>query len=181
MRLFFALPLPEEVRRALAALRRDVGKARWVPPAQMHLTMRFLGEVDEARAARVLELVEPASAAWPSVRIALRGLGLFGSAERPRVLFAAIDPVEDVMRIARDLEARVRDAGLPPEERPFRAHVTLARIQRADRRALRRLLDEHQRFSSEPFDVPELVLYRSTLTHEGAIHEALHRIRIGGS
>lgn len=179
MRLFFALPLPEGTRRALAALRADVGKARWVRPEQLHVTMRFLGEVDEERAVGLVERVERVRASWPAVRVAVRGLGLFGSPERPRVLWAALDPAGEVRRIAADLEACVRDVGLPPEERPFTAHVTLARLVRPDRRALRELLDRHVGFETAPFDVPALVLYRSTLTSAGAVHEARWSFALG--
>lgn len=179
MRLFFALPLPEGPRRALAALQSDVGKARWVPAEQLHVTMRFLGEVDEEAEARVVERVERARPSWPAVRVAVRGLGVFGSPERPRVLWAALDPAGEVRRIAAELESCVRDAGLPPEERSFTAHVTLARLTRPDRRALRALLERQARFETEAFDVPALVLYQSTLTNTGAVHQARRSFALG--
>lgn len=179
MRLFFALPLPEGPRLALADLRTDIGKARWVPREQLHVTVRFLGEVGDEAASGIIERVERAGAHWPALRVAVRGLGVFGSRERPRVLWAAIDPADGVRLIAADVEACVRDAGLPPEERPFTAHVTLARLTRPDRRALKALLERNARFASEAFEVPELILYRSTLTGSGAIHEPLHRFAIG--
>ncbi len=177
MRAFFALPLPDAPRQQLAALRTDLGKARWVPAPQIHLTMRFLGEVDDDAIERVTREVdaEHAREPFPALRFALRGLGTFGGSRRPRVLWSAIEPVRDVARVAAQLERAVQAAGLPPEERPFRAHVTLARFvtPRPDRIAA--FLREHADFATEPFDVAGLVLYQSKLSHTGAIHEVVRR------
>lgn len=177
MRLFFALPLPPTIQRALAALRCDLGKARWVSATQLHVTLRFLGEVDDEAAARVIAEVaaERAAAPWPAVRIAVRGIGLFGSLRRPRVLFADLTPVEPLRDIAASIERGVVRAGLAPETRPFVAHVTLARFVRADVDRLSAFLREHASLATPPFDVPEAILYRSTLTRAGAVHTPLHR------
>lgn len=176
MRLFFALPLPGRIRRALSALRTDLGGARWVPEAQLHLTLRFLGEVDDAAAARVIERVhaERRDAPWPAVRMAMRGVGVFGGA-RPRVLWAAVDPPEPARRIAESLERAVVAAGLPAERRPFAAHVTLARLRRPNGDALRAFLARESAFATDAFDVSDALLYRSTLSNTGAIHEPVER------
>lgn len=176
MRAFFALSLPEAPRRALADLKCDLGKARWVPAEQIHLTLRFLGEIDDEAIARLLDAVEAERAEAPlgPLRFALRGLGTFGG-KRPRVLWAAVDPVAPVAQLAARIERAVRAAELPPETRPFRAHVTLARfsVPRTDR--IVSWLDAHTAFATEPFEVAGPTLYRSTLTHRGAIHEVVRR------
>ncbi len=176
MRAFFALPLPEAPRRRLAALETDLGKARWVPIEQLHLTLRFLGEVDDEAIARVLEAVEAEQADAPlgPLRFALRGLGTFGG-RRPRVLFAAIDPVAPVAGLAARLERAVRVAGLPPEPRTFRAHVTLARFRAPRPDRIASWLRTQAAFATEPFDVAGPTLYRSHLTHRGAVHEIVRR------
>lgn len=180
MRLFFALPLPDRIQRTLAALQADLGQARWVPAAQLHLTLRFLGEVDDAQAARIVAQVEADRAAtpWPDVRIALRSVGLFGGIQRPRVLWTTVEPPGPVNEIAAALERSVTAAGLPAETRPFAAHVTLARFRRADRPRLEAFLRREATFSTDPFDVSEVILYASRLASSGAVHEPQHRFAL---
>jgi 2'-5' RNA ligase len=181
MRLFFALPLPESVRTALAALRTDLGKVRWVPADQLHLTLRFLGELDEPTATNLIEVVEAQRAArpWPVQTVSIKGVGIFGPLRRPRVLWAAVDPPTGARRIADELEHAVREAGLPPEERPFAAHVTLARFRsRVNTDALEAFLKRSSDFATASFEVEEVVLYRSTLSSSGAAHEPLHRFAL---
>ena len=151
-----------------------------MPEPQLHLTLRFVGEVDEALVSPLLDAVSAQRAAspWPAISLAVRGLGIFGKLERPRVLWAALDPVDGVVAIARSLDAAAVEVGLPGEDRPFTAHITLARFQRAKPDALAAFLREHADFETKPFDVQEVLLMRSTMGHEGATHEVLHRIPI---
>jgi 2'-5' RNA ligase len=181
MRLFFALPLPLVVRQELAALRRELGKDRWVPAAQLHVTLRFLGEVDDAQAARVIEAVqeERERAPWAMPALSVRGMGTFGG-RKPRVLFARLTPPAPVETIAADLERAVVRAGIAPEARAFSAHITLARLARPDLARVEAFLRDEASFESAPFDVEEVILYRSTLTPSGAVHEPLQRFAIAG-
>jgi 2'-5' RNA ligase len=183
MRAFFALPMPDPLCEALAALRADVGRARWTPPAQLHLTLRFLGELDPA-------WVEPLRAAvlerrraddWPPLRIRARGLQRFGSAPHPRVLWTAVEPAEPIRRIAEQLEAAAQAVGLPGEERPFRPHVTLARLTRPDPERVAALLERYAGLTTSEHAVSEVVLYESILTPHGAIHRALHTFALGSA
>lgn len=174
MRLFFAIPLPDETKRALTALRADLGKARWVPPEQLHLTLRFLGELDEARAATLASV----AICEPRFSARARGVGTFGPARRPRVLWTAIEPADGARAIASALDACAETIGVPPEARPFRPHVTLARFKEANADRVRRFLAEHAAFASDPFEVREVILYRSTLDHRGAVHEPYARFAL---
>lgn len=179
MRLFFALPLPDDVRRKLAALRADVGKARWTPEEQLHLTLRFVGEVEPETASELISCVEREVPTWPAVRFALRGVGTFGGIPRARVVWAAIDPPDAVRDVAASIERAVVSAGLEPETRPFRPHVTLARITRADTARLSAFVVKHASFETDAFGIDEVILYRSKLGPSGAVHEALHRFPLG--
>jgi len=146
VRCFLAVELPEPVREAIAAvearLRADVGKLRvtWVAPANLHLTLRFLGEIDEARAGRVVEAVERVTAVTAPIDVEAAGLGLFPGPVRPRVVWvglgAGASPSESVARgavavgrLARAVELALVPVGFPPEARPFRAHLTIGRIR----------------------------------------------------
>lgn len=179
MRLFIALPIPVAIQHELAALRRELGKARWVPAAQLHVTLRFLGELDDAGARRVIEAVEQerVQARWAMPPLTARGLGTFGG-RKPRVLFAKLVPAEPVEALAASIERAVVRAGLEPESRPFAAHITLARLTRPDLARVTALLGDEASFATDPFAVDEAILYRSTLTPSGAVHEPLHRFAL---
>lgn len=180
MRLFFALPLPGAVRRELAALETDLGKARWVPEHQLHLTLRFVGEQEPAVADALVAAVEARRAAdpWTPLELRVRGVGLFGSPRRPRVLWAAVEPLEALAALAAELEEVVQSVGLEPERRPFAAHVTLARLGRADPAALQRFLKAHAALETDPFRPKEVVLYESRRSSEGVVHQPVERWRL---
>lgn len=132
-RLFIAIPVAPEVRGAIADLVRNGSPSfRWVVPAQYHITLKFLGDVDEPDVKTVHEGVQEAVAAGPAQAFSLtaRGIGAFPHPRRPRVLWVGIAGNDDAvhnlqMRIENALAAR----GFPREQRPFRPHITIARAR----------------------------------------------------
>lgn len=176
MRLFFAISIPADVGRELVPIRDDsLRGARWVDVTKLHLTMRFVGEVDDDALARLIDACTTLPR-WPRLELSLRGLGVFGG----RVLFIVPAPTEPLAAIARDLEDAVGTAGLPPEPRAFAPHVTLARLKRGvDRDALRALHQRHLRVATSAFDPPSVQLVKSTLGAAGAKHEVLLELVIG--
>jgi 2'-5' RNA ligase len=173
LRVFFAIVLPPVIQRELAALETDLGDARWSNAEQLHLTLRFLGEVDEAGVRRLLD---PPRIDVERQAIRVRGVGVFGSPSRPRVLWTTIDPADGVRSIATELDRRARAIGIPKEARAFTPHITLARFKRGDGARVKRFLADHARFATAPFEVNEVVLFSSTLTARGAIHDPLARL-----
>ena len=170
-RLFVALALPEEVRARLAGLAAGIRGARPVPAHQLHLTLRFIGEVTEAVGAQVE--AELARASAPAFELAIRGAGAFG--RPPRTLWAGVAPPEEVAALAAQVERAVVVSGLPPEERPFSPHVTLARLKGAPPFQVRDFLEAHRTLASEPFAITEVRLYGSVLSSKGAEHTVLAR------
>ena len=168
-RLFVAIDLPDAHKALLAALRDETLPARWTPPAQYHLTLRFIGEVDEARAATIEETLATVRAYAFSLQG--RGLDVFPSMRKPSVMFAAIDPAPALL----DLQARIEDAlrplSLDANAKPFHPHVTLARLRRTAPRTVRAFLHTHASFTLAPFEVTHFHLYESLLRPEGALHK----------
>ncbi len=170
-RLFVAIDLPEAHKTRLAALRDDALKARWTAPGQFHLTLRFLGEMDEESLpgleAALTQVREPAFS------LQGRGLGVFPSLRRPGVLFAAIDPAPTLETLQARVEAAVRALGVEAEQKPFHPHVTLARLKGESFRKVRAFLQAHRAFVLDPFDVAQFHLYASILRPEGSLHRRL--------
>ena len=167
-RLFIAIDLPAAQAEALAALRDEALPARWTRPTQFHLTLRFVGEVDEGVAARLEAALAEVAAAPVALRV--EGLGAFPSVRRPRVLFAALAEAPGLVLLQAEVEAAVQRLGLPADPKPFRPHVTLARIKGARPRAVREFLKTHADLALPPFEAGAFVLYESHLGPSGAAH-----------
>ena len=128
MRLFVALSLPEGVAAGLLALQGGVPGARWSTREQLHLTLRFIGEVDGRGAAAIDDAL--ASIRAPRFTLQLKGVGEFGG-KNPRALWAGVRDESPVLHLQRKIESAVQRAGIQPEERKFSPHVTLARLRGA--------------------------------------------------
>lgn len=166
-RLFIAIDLPPEAKNRLEALQAgSIPAARPVGRSQMHLTLKFLGDVDGAAFRRVRSVLAEVRAA-PFV-LGLRGVGCFPPRGAPRVLWAGLDAPPELAALHGQLEQRLAAAGFPPEERDFSPHITLARFKtRPPGEAVARFLRQHAAFAVAPFPVGEVVLYSSLLRPDG--------------
>lgn len=169
IRLFVAIPLPETVRDALAALAGGLPGARWVPSENLHLTLRFVGEVDEGRGEDLHDALAEIRA--PAFDLTIAGVGLFGDRRRAKVLWAGLDPVPEALTL---LQHRVdgaagRTVGLG-DGRKFAPHITLARLDRPPHGRLQRWLDDHALLRLPPFRVDAFALFSSLLRPEGPIY-----------
>ena len=142
-RLFTALEIPAEVASALTLHRGGLVGARWIEPADYHITLRFLGDVDRRMAHEVDEFLGDLRS-YP-FEIVLDALGTFGG-DKPRAVFARVQPSAKLTELQADVERLMRRLGLPPEGRKFVPHVTLARLRDASPgrcRALSRHASDH--------------------------------------
>ena len=167
-RLFVAIDLPSEVAAQLQGLCCGVPGARWVQPEQMHLTLRFIGEVDGGVFRDIKEGLAGITA--PVFSLQVKGLGFFPPRKTPRVLWAGIAPVEEVSGLRNRIENRLIGMGLEPEGRKYSPHITLARLHDTPPARLGRFLAGNSLFATEPFLVSEFHLYSSQLTAKGAFH-----------
>ncbi|MGF1628888.1 MAG: RNA 2',3'-cyclic phosphodiesterase [Kiloniellaceae bacterium] len=168
MRLFVALSLPEFLRSRLCGLCSGLPGARWVAPENMHLTLRFIGEVD----GRDAEDIDAALTGirFPRFPLILSGVGEFGGGRRLRSVWVGVENNEMLERLQAKVEQAVQRAGQSPERRKFKPHVTLARFKSHPGNRLESYFAERSLFRSEPFEVSEFTLYSSFLAHEGAIY-----------
>jgi 2'-5' RNA ligase len=169
IRLFVALELPERVRDLLSALDGGVPGARWASDAQLHLTLRFIGEVDGNVAHDIDDAL--ASIRAPAFTLELVGVGEFGG-KRPRALWAGVRQNDSLLHLQKKIETALQRIGLPAEERKFSAHVTLARMRAAPRDKVVQFLTHHALFASGPFQVEQFVLFSSHLGSGGSVYRA---------
>jgi 2'-5' RNA ligase len=168
-RLFVAIDPPDEQKALLAGLCSGLPGARWVRDRQFHLTLHFFGNVDGPTARVIGEALHGVRA--DPFELALRGVGHFPPRGEPRVLWAGVEESEGLAELHRQIQRVLRRVGLPPEERKFFAHVTLARLVGTPLPRLLAFLREHVELTAEPFAVTEFDLYSSVLASEGALHQ----------
>jgi RNA 2',3'-cyclic 3'-phosphodiesterase len=157
-RLFTAIELPEDVQDLLADLEQPLPGAKWVDTDDLHLTLRFFGDVHGGIARELMAELDTVDS--DAFEISLMGLGVFGG-DDPKVLWAGVSPCPALDALARAHERTARNAGLAPEKRPFKAHVTLARLRGASPSQLASYLSQHGLFKTEPFFVSRAVLLSS--------------------
>lgn len=169
-RLFVAVDLPQEIKEMLIRLTREftIPGARWVGMEQLHLTLRFIGDADEGRFLAIRDALSRVNA--PAFLLHLEGIGCFPPRGAPRVLWIGLSPSSPLARLQAEVEEAVQLAGIPPENRPFSPHITLARLRDAPAGAISALLARTREFHTDPFTAGEFRLYSSTLTPKGAIH-----------
>lgn len=170
LRLFVAIPLPDPLRRALAALGGGIPGASWVAEENLHLTLRFLGEIDEGTAADIDEALAGLQA--PAVEVQVAGMGQFGEGDRARLLFAGVARTPELVHLQERVEAAVVRGGSPREKRKFAPHVTLARLKGAAMPRVQGFIAAHALFRPPPFVADRVVLFSSHLARDGAIYRA---------
>ncbi len=184
MRAFFAVELPEDVSdvvsRGLAELRGRLPAARWVRPGSVHVTLRFLGEQEQALLAALGERIAAELAGLPPAEVRLAGGGFFPHERRARVAWlGGRSPGLEAWAAA--VERCARELGVEPEERPFSPHLTLARLERPWGAADVEMFSVAvSNWRLPEFTARELVLFASELRPSGAVHTALRRIAAGG-
>jgi 2'-5' RNA ligase len=167
IRLFVALELPEAVRDRLTTLEGGVPGARWASDGQLHLTLRFIGEVDENVAHDIDDAL--ASVRAPAFTLELAGVGEFGG-KKPRALWAGVRANDALPHLQRKIETALQRIGLPAEERKFSPHVTLARMRTSPQEKVVQFLTHNALFASGPFKVDQFVLFSSQLGSGGSVY-----------
>lgn len=173
LRLFAALPVPEEIADRLVPLQRDLRGASWRPRENFHITLRFFGEIDEALA-RDLDL-ELARVAERPFEMRLKGMGSFGGRE-PNAVWAGVEAPEALGRLAAGCEKAARRVGLAPEKRGFTPHVTLAYLHGTTDEEVAGFIERVGAFETEPFWADHFVMFSSVQTKRASayVEEAVY-------
>jgi len=155
-RLFAGIEVPEEIGAELARLRQPLPGAKWTDPADFHITLRFAGDVERPVAREFAAGL--AEIELDAFELRLAGLGAFGGND-PRAIYAGLERSDALAALARATERAARSAGLQPETRAFKPHVTLARLRATPPEAVARVLGRIGAFRSSAFFVPRFVLF----------------------
>ncbi|MGE5266776.1 MAG: RNA 2',3'-cyclic phosphodiesterase, partial [Deltaproteobacteria bacterium] len=157
-RLFSGIELPDDIKSDLSALEMPLPGASWIEEDDLHITLRFAGDIDNRLSHEFAE--ELARIDMDVFELQLDGVHILGGND-PKILYAGLRTSPPLEALARAHERAARSAGLRPEKRPFKPHVTLARLRGADIASLTRVLQTHALFRSRPFVVEHFVLFSS--------------------
>ena len=167
-RLFVAIRPPEEIRDLLIDAMDDSLALRWVGDEQLHLTLRFIGEVERPTANDIVAALSRLRSARFDLRV--NGVGKFEQ-RNGGALWAAVEPKQPVIALAAKVERAVQLAGLDPERRAFTPHITLARWNRSNAEAVDAFLRRNGDLHSESFAVDRFILFESKLSRHGPHYE----------
>lgn len=175
-RCFLAVDLPDEVKRVLKSLEDFLEGVKTVPVHQMHLTIRFLGDVEKKR----LHLLndELKEIRLPRFKMNINGVGFFPGMRNPRVVWAGVEENAHLQKLYDLIEDKVTSFGLKPEKRDFKPHITLGRVKYLKKKVLREFISRYQEIEINGIEVNDFILFRSILSENGAKHLAIEKYHL---
>ena len=178
IRAFIAVEIDSQtvgqISAAVADLKPRIPGIRWVPPTNFHLTLKFLGDIEESRIDPIVRALEPALHPFPRFTINAKDLGVFPDLKRPRVLWIGLEGKE-LLELASKVEEALEPLGFVPEKRGFKPHLTVGRWRQFDRSS-RKFVEELEKWQGHEFGestVAEVIFFQSELKREGATYHPL--------
>jgi 2'-5' RNA ligase len=179
-RLFIAIPIPKDVIEEIKVLQERLKKGiqftpcrpSWLDPDTLHLTLRFLGATQSSRVARIGDDLARIAERYGKFELKAREIGAFPDWRRPRVMWLGVhEKTGALMSLQADLEWLAVRHGCEPSKTEYKPHLTLARFRSLKGLdAVRGVVQTNQKFRSQPFEANQVILYRSELRPEGAVH-----------
>ncbi|MBS3812211.1 RNA 2',3'-cyclic phosphodiesterase [Candidatus Bipolaricaulota bacterium] len=187
MRTFFCLEIPEETRKRMAKLSEDIYQpayVKWVDPANLHVTLKFLGEVEPSRVDEIEEAAKAPADHNPAFTMEIDKLGSFPKVSYPKVIWlgSSSEPAE-IHSLYADLEEEMAGLGFDPEERDYIPHITLGRTKEKNNGRIKEMGRELESFSvgeNWEVEIDELTLMESELRRDGPVYTPLFKLPLQG-
>ena len=168
IRLFVAIDIPETIRREVEGMGRSIPKARPVPADQLHLTLKFIGEVEGSRLLDIHDALK--EIVLPKFFLSLKGVGTFPPRGTPRILWAGVTQADQTTALRNSIERTLARINIPRDKKKYTPHLTLARLKNCPIHQLQQFLAGNAFMQSSEFSVEHFHLYSSQLTSKGALH-----------
>ena len=178
-RLFVAVDIPERIKDDIIATYSAMPGARWIDEPNLHLTLKFIGDVPGDIAERTASVLREVTGS-PFSMCASKA-GFFPPRKEPRILWVGLTESEELLRLQARVERTLTAIGIEPEERKFHPHITVARLSGTPAGRVADYVTRHSLFLTEPFPVDAFHLYTSYLRREGAIHEKVKSYELAAS
>jgi 2'-5' RNA ligase len=182
IRTFIAFKLPDDLLSALGRVQEGLKTkgfaAKWVRPQNIHLTLKFLGNIEVAQVDPIARRLTDAARGCGPLLLGAKGIGVFPHIRQPRVIWAGLaGDVKRVGDLQRSIDAALSEIGFKKEKRSFKGHLTLGRFNsRMDSRQVAQALETYAQFETEPFTAYQVVLFKSELKPTGAVYSKLKHI-----
>ncbi|MGQ9646471.1 MAG: RNA 2',3'-cyclic phosphodiesterase [Thermodesulfobacteriota bacterium] len=186
IRSFLAIELPEAIRRKIEEVQRELrlshADVRWVSPENIHLTLKFFGNIDESRIDPIVRSLEGPIEATSPFSLSTHGMGAFPHLKKPRVIWMGLqEGKQDLVALQRQIDGELMKIGFEPEGRDFHPHLTLGRVR--SNRGIDELIGRMERYREEgfgDFGVERITLFKSDLKPSGPIYTRLRELKFGG-
>jgi 2'-5' RNA ligase len=185
IRTFIAFELPPAVIALLENVQQELKRlkirARWVRPENIHLTLKFLGDISPDDIDKIGTAMAGAAVDFSPVSVSVGGIGVFPGIKRPRVIWAGLGgDIRSLLDLHSRLAGKLAEAGFPKDKKSLKAHLTLGRIKQAANPAtLRRMMTGYAGLSSEEFTFNPAILFKSDLKPSGAVYSKLKQAKLG--
>ncbi len=182
IRAFIAFHLPENVRKHIRDLQDHLRSGglhlRWVAPENIHLTLKFLGDINPSDTERIAQAMSQSVQETSRLHLGAKGIGVFPTVRKARVLWIGLSgDTHELIQLQNRLDDRLSDLGYEKESRPFKAHLTLARAKESpDPKELVQAMEKFASFASPDFSAEELILWQSQLKPSGAVYTKLRSV-----
>ncbi|MBI4620016.1 MAG: RNA 2',3'-cyclic phosphodiesterase [Desulfobacterales bacterium] len=187
IRSFLAIELPKELRGKLSEIQDNLktygSQVKWVKPESIHLTLKFFGNIEEKNVDDISKAVKKVTAEIDAFDLGIKGIGVFPNMLSPRVIWVGVESSGRTLDILhKETESSLKKIGFEPEERGFRAHLTLGRVKSLkDKRQLTEQIEKLKGCELGSFRVENLFLFKSDLRPTGAVYTKLETFNLGGS
>ena len=187
IRAFLAIDPPEDILQAMSRLqeklKREIsGRISWTKPQGQHLTLKFFGDISTEDVKNICSAVQKRIVSESNLNLKVETLGVFPDPRRPRVIWCGVScEAEKLTTLQKKLDSDFANIGFPSEERPFRAHLTLARIKDSrDLTGMNEALTKYSAFAAGEFNCKELILFQSKFSPQGATYTKLAEFVLSG-
>ena len=186
IRSFLAIELPEAIRNKIDEIQGDLKSShadvRWVNPEKIHLTLKFFGNIEEARVESIIKAIENPVRNTPAFTMKVKRIGAFPHWKNPRVIWMGLIDEKGILSpFQKELETELEGIGFEPEARVFQPHLTLGRVNSSrGKEGLIRKMERYQEEDFGDFNVERIVLFKSDLRPAGPIYTLLREVRLGG-
>lgn len=187
MRVFIAIDISEEIRKGLGDLQRELqskanikkGDVKWVEPKNIHLTLKFLGEIQDKQVVDVCNIVKNVAGRYKSFELDVESVGSFGG-KSARVLWVGLGKgIDSLLQLQKDLEQQLASSGWPPEQREFTGHLTLCRVKNSKAGiTLATITEAYKDFKLGTILADSVSVYQSQLTPSGPIYTVVGNYKL---
>lgn len=183
VRAFIAIELPSIIAKSLEEIQDNLkdtaNKITWVKPDNIHLTMKFLGNIETDKAHAIEKILKNIVSQISIGKLSVKGVGAFPTINNPRVIWVGVEDDKNLLNIYTQLEEGLAGLGFKKEERPFKPHLTLGRIKfLKDKKGLKERLEKFADIKLASFIVDSLILFKSELTPEGSLYTKLKEVKL---